>query len=64
MSAATEMVRVSGESLTKEASRAHVQVANPKNVRFMTTANFGETMPENLRRRIAHGLTQRYPAFD
>lgn len=50
--------------LSKEGSRADVQVANPKNVRFMTTANFGETMPENLRRRIAHGLTQRYPEFD
>jgi hypothetical protein len=50
--------------LSKEGSRADVLVANPKNVRFMTSANFGEPMPENLRRRIAHGLTQRYPEFD
>lgn len=41
--------------------RAAVLVSNCTNVGFMMSEKFGAAMPESLRKRVAHVLTERYP---
>lgn len=44
--------------------RRYVLVSNCRNPGFMIGEKFGTAMTDSLRKRIAHVLTERYPALD
>lgn len=44
--------------------RATVLVSNCTNTGFMMSEKFGQAMPDSLRKRIAHVLTERYPPLE